>query len=100
MVWKLLLVQRSTAMQLRLSVQLMPQNQPSSKGAHLSPSASLPYQHHVAMLADISLHILSSTEGYGLGFGQLVHIHTGKSLKCQSTSDGRSDHSALCVSTK
>ena len=39
---------------------------------------------------------VSRKEGRGLGFGQLVHTHTGKCLKCQSSSDGHSDHSAMC----
>ena len=43
----------------------------------------------------LARHGLGRTEGRGLGFGQLVH--TGKCLKCQSSSDGHSDHSALCA---
>ena len=90
-----LLLQWSTAMLVRSSVQLMPQNQPSGRGLLPSPIAWLPDQHLAAILADISQHILGRTEGHGLGFGQLVRTHTGKCLKCQSSSDGHSDHSAL-----
>ena len=72
------------------SVQLMPQIQPSGRGLLPSPTAWSPDQHLVAMLADVSRHILSRPEGRGLGFGQLVRTHTG------SSSDGHSDHSALC----
>ena len=91
----LLLLQRSTAMQVRSSVRLMPQNQLSGRGLLLSLTAWSPDQHHVAMLADVSQHILGRTEGHGWRFGQLVHTYTGKCLKCQSSSDGHSDHSAL-----
>ena len=49
------------------------------------------------MLTDVSRHIWGRTKGRGLRFGQLVHTHTGKCLKCQSSSDGHSDHSALCA---
>ena len=49
------------------------------------------------MLADVSRYILGRTEGRGLGFGQLVRTHKGKCLKCQSSSDGHSDHNALCA---
>ena len=78
----LLFLQRSTA---------IPQNLlPSSR-------AWSPDQHHAAMLANVSLHILGRTERRGLGFGQLVRTHTGKCLKCQPPSDGHSDHSFLCT---
>ena len=70
--WPLLLLQRSTAVQVRSSVRLMPQNQPSGRGLLPSPTAWSPDQHHAAMLADASRHILGRTEGRGLGFGQLV----------------------------
>ena len=66
----------------------MPQNQPSGRGLLSSPTAWLPDQHHAAMLADVSRHILGRTEGRGLGSGQLVRTHTGKCLKRQSSSDG------------
>ena len=92
-----LLLQRSTAVQVRSSVRLMPQNQPSGRGLLLSPTAWSPDQHHAAILADVSRHILGRTEGRGLGFGQLVRTHTGKCLKCQSSSDGHSDSNALCA---
>ena len=92
-----LLLQRSTAVQVRSSVRLMPQNQPSGRGLLPSPTAWLSDQHPVAMLADVSWHTLGRTEGHGLGFGQLVRTHTGKCLKCQSSSDGHSDHNALCA---
>ena len=93
----LLLLQRSTAVQVRSSVRLMPQNQPSGRGLLPSPTAWSSDQHPVAMLADVSRHTLGRTEGRGLGFGQLVCTHTGKCVKCQSSSDGHSDHSALCA---
>ena len=93
----LLLLLRSTAMQVRSSIRLMPQNQPSGRGLLLSPTAWSPDQHLMAMLANVSRYILGRTEGRGLGFGQLVRTHTGKCLKCQSSSDGHSDHSALCA---
>ena len=60
----------------------MPQNQP--------------FRHHAAMLADTSRHILGRTEGRGLAFGQLVRTHKGKCPKSRSSSDGHSDHNALC----
>ena len=91
----LFLLQRSTAV--RSSVRLMPQIQPSGRGLLPSPTAYSPDQYLVAMLADVSLYILGRTEGRGLGFGQHVRTHTGKCLKCQSISDGLSDHSALCA---
>ena len=75
----------------------MPQNQPSGRGLLPSPTAWSSDQHPVAMLADVSQHTLGRTEGRGLGFGQLVRTHTGKCLKCQSSSDGHSDHNALCA---
>ena len=50
------------------------------------------------LAAEVLRHILGRTEGRGLGFGQLVRTHTGKCLKCQSSSDGHSDHNALCAS--
>ena len=93
----LLLLQRSTAVQVGSSVWLMPQNQLSGRGLLPSPTAWSPDQHHMAMLADVSRYILGRTEGRGLGFGQLVHTRTGKCLKCQSSSDGLSDHNALCA---
>ena len=73
----LLLLQRSTAVQVRSSVWLMPQNQPSGRGLLPSPTAWSSDQHPVAMLADVSRHALGRTEGRGLGFGQLVCTHTG-----------------------
>ena len=94
---RLLRLQRSTAVQVRSTVRLMPQNQPSGRGLLPSPAARSQDQHHAAMLADVSRHILGRTEGRGLGFGQLVRSHTRKCLKCQSSSDGHSDHSALCA---
>ena len=94
---KCVLLQRSTAVQIRSSVRLMPQNQPSGRGLLPSPTAWSSDQHPVAMLADVSRHTLSRTEGRGLGFGQLVRTHTGKCLKCQSSLDGLSDHNALCA---
>ena len=84
----LLLLQRSTAVQVRSSVWLMPQNQPSRRGLLPSPTVWSPDLHLAAMLADVSRHILGRTEGRGLGFGQLVRTHTGKCLKCQSSSVG------------
>ena len=93
----LVLLQRSTAVQVRSSVRLMPQKQPSGRGLLPSPTAWSSDQHPVAMLADVSWHALGRTEGCGLGFGQLVRTHTGKCLKCQSSSDGHSDHNALCA---
>ena len=93
----LLLLQRSTAVQVRSSVRLMPQNQSSGSGLLPSTTAWSLDQHFAAMLADVSRYILGRTEGHGLGFGQLVRTHTGKCLKCQSSSDGHSDHSALCA---
>ena len=93
----LLLLQRSTAVQVRSSVRLMPQNQPSARGLLPSPTAWSPVQHPAAMLADVSRPILGRTEGRGLGFGQLVRTHKRKCLKCQSSSDGHSDHNALCA---
>ena len=71
--------------------------QPSGRGLLPSPTAWSPDQHPAAMLADVSRHILGRTEGRGLGFGQLVRAHKGKCLKCQSSSDGHSDHNALCA---
>ena len=94
---QLLLLQRSTAVQVRSSVRLMPQNRPSGRGLLPSPTAWSSDQHHLAMLVDVSRHTLGRTEGRGLGFGQLVRTHTGKCLKCQSSSDGHSDHNALCA---
>ena len=79
------------------SVRLMPQNQQSGRGLLPSPTAWSPDQHPAAMLADVSLHILGRTQGRGLGFGKLVSTHTGKCLKCQSSSDGHSDHNAMCA---
>ena len=77
-----LLLQRSTAVQVRSSVRLMPQNQPSGRGLLPSPTDWSSDLHPVAMLADVSRHTLGRTEGRGLGFGQLVRTHTGKCLKC------------------
>ena len=91
----LLLFQWSTAVHVRSSVRLMTQNQPSGRGLLLSPTAWSSDEHPVAMLADVSRHNLGRTEGRGLGFGQLVRTHTGKCLKCQSSSDGHSDNNAL-----
>ena len=96
----LLLLQRSTAVQVKSSVLLMPQNQPSGRGLMPSPTASSPDQHPAAMLTDVSWRILGRTEGRGLGFGQLVRTQTGKCPKCQSSSDGHSDHSNLCAGRK
>ena len=79
-------------MQVRSSVRLMPQNQPSGRG--LLPSPKAWFQITTLRLCQ---YILNRTEGRGLGFGQLVRTHTGKCLKCQSSSDGHSDHSALCA---
>ena len=93
----LLHLQRSTAVQVRSSVRLMPQNQPSGRGLLPSPTAWSSDQHPVAMLADVSRHTLGRTEGRCLGFGQLVRTRTGKCLKCQSSADGHSDHNALCA---
>ena len=93
----LLLLQRSTAVQVRSSVQLVPQNQPSGRSLLPSPTAWSSDQHPAAMLAYVSWHILGRTEGRGLGFGQLDRTQKGKCLKCQSSSDGHSDHNALCV---
>ena len=71
-----LLLQRSTAVQVTSSVRLMPQVQPSGGGLPPSPTAWSPDQHHAAMLADVSRHILGRTEGRGQGFGQLCpHSH-------------------------
>ena len=67
---------------------------PSLGRASAEPTAWSPDQHLAAMLADVSRHILGRTEGRGLGVGQLVRTHTGKCLKCQSSFDGYSDHSA------
>ena len=53
----LLLLQRSTAVQVRSSVWLMPQIQPSGRGLLPSPTAWSPNQHHAATLADVSRHI-------------------------------------------
>ena len=75
-------------------------NQLSSRGLLLSPTAWSPHQHLLAMIADVSRYTLGRNEGRGLGFGQLVRTHTGKCLKCQSSSEGHSDHSALCVGGK
>ena len=72
-------------------------NQPSGRGLLPNPTAWSPGQHLATMLADISWYILGRTEGRGLGFGQLVRTHTGKCLKCQSSSDEHSDHNALCT---
>ena len=76
----------------------MPQIQPSGRGLLPSPSVWSPDQQPAAMLADVSRYVLGRTEGRGLGFGQLVRTHTGKCLKCQPSSDGLSNHSALCAS--
>ena len=71
-----LLLQRSTAVQVRSSVWLMPQNQPSGRGLLPSSTAWSPNQHHAAMLVDVSWHNLGRAEGRGLGFGQLFpHSH-------------------------
>ena len=55
----LLLLQRSTAVQVRSSVWLMPQNQPSGRVLLRSPTAWSSDQHPVAMLADVSRHTLA-----------------------------------------
>ena len=94
----ILLLLRSTAVQVMSSVRLMPQNQPSGRGLLPSPTAWPPDQHLAATLADVSRYILGRTEGRGLGFGQLARTHTGKCLKCQSSSDGHSDDNALWAS--
>ena len=65
----LLLLHRSTAVQVRSSVRLMRQKQPSGRGSLPSPTAWSPDQHPATMLADVSRHILDRTEGGGLGFG-------------------------------
>ena len=69
------LLQRSTAVQIRSSVRLTPQNQPSGRSLLPSPTACSPDQHHAAMLADVCRHILGRTEGRSVGFGQLVCSH-------------------------
>ena len=89
----LLLLHRMTAVHVRSSVRLMPQNQSSGRGLLPNPTAWSPHQHHAAILADVSRRIL----GRGLGLGQFVRTHTEKCLKCQSSSDGYSDHSAPCA---
>ena len=43
------LLQRSIAVQVRSSVWLMPENQPSGRGLLSNPTAWSPYQHHAAM---------------------------------------------------
>ena len=68
----------------------MPQNQPSGRGLLPSPTAWSPDQHHAAMLADVSRHMLGRTEGRGQGFGQFARTHSGNCLKCQSSSNGLS----------
>ena len=93
---KHLFFQRLTAVQVRSSVWLMPQNQLSVRGLLLSPIAWSLDQHPAAMLADVSPYF-GWSKGRGLGFGQLDCTHTGKCLECQSSSDGLSDHSALCA---
>ena len=50
----LLLLQRSATVQVRSSVRLMPQKQPSGRGLLPSPTAWSPDQHPAAMLADVS----------------------------------------------
>ena len=72
---QLLLLKPSTAMQVRSSVRSVPQNQPSGWCLLPSPKSWLPDQHHTAMLADISQHILVRNEGSALRFGQLVRTH-------------------------
>ena len=71
----LLLLQRSTAVQVRSSVRLMPQIQPFRRGLLPNPTTWSPDQHFVTMSADISRYIFGWTERHGLGFGQLVHTH-------------------------
>ena len=78
----------------------MPQTHPSGKGLLPSPTGWSSDQHHSAMLTDVSRFIMGRTEGCRLEVGQLVRTHTGKCLKCQSSSDGHSDHSALCPKIK
>ena len=75
----------------------MPQNPPSGRGLLPSPTACSSDQHHAAMLADVSWHILGRTEGRSLGFGQLVRTCTGNCLKSQSSPDGHSEQTALCA---
>ena len=56
-----------------------------------------PDQHYVTMLDDVYQHILGRTEGRGIGFWSACPQSHRKCLKCQSSSDGHSDHSALCA---
>ena len=79
-VGKWLLLQRLTAVQVRPSGRLMPQNQLSGRGLPPSPTAWLPDQHPAAILADISWYILGRAEGRGLKFGQLVRTLTKGSV--------------------
>ena len=65
--WLLLLLLRSTAVQVRSSVRLISQIQPSGRGLPQSPTAWSPDQHHTAMLADVCRHIFDRTRGHGLG---------------------------------
>ena len=73
----LLLLQRSTDVQVKSSVQLMPQKQPSGRGLLPSPTDWSPDQHPAAMLADVSQHILGTTEGRGLGLVSLSTLTKG-----------------------
>ena len=77
--WGLLLLQPSTAVQVRSSVRLMPQIQQSSRGLLPSPTAWSPDNHLAALLADVSRYILGRTEGLGLGFG-IVGSNPGLAL--------------------
>ena len=61
-------------MQVRPSVQLMPQIQPSGRGLLPSPTAWSPDQHLVAMLADVSRYILGRIEGCGISLN--AHNHS------------------------
>ena len=57
-----LLVQQSTVVQSRSSVQLMRQNQMFSRGPLPSPTAWSPDQWHVAMFAEVFQHILGKID--------------------------------------
>ena len=73
---ELLLLHRSTAVQVTTSVPLMPQNQPSGRGLLPSPTTWSPDQHLAAMLADVSRYILGRTKGCGLGvWSACPHSH-------------------------
>ena len=72
-----LLLQRLTAMQVRSSVRLMPQNQPSGRGLLPSPTAWSPDQHPAAMLADVSLHIWAGLKDMVWGLVSLSALTKG-----------------------